>query len=737
MPVMGWEIHPAKDSFKAHVADWDRLNAKLYNSHPFFDSRFVGSLLEYFATGKEKLCIHKEKGVTTDALILQPMSMGRWSSFQPSQAQATAILVTDANRIKTLFPALPSLVWTIELLAVDPRYSPDCRALPLPLIAHPHARTIGVDSSSSFSDYWNQRAKNLRANVRRYFNRTERESTQPLMSMLSEPTEMRSGVERFGMLETAGWKGASGTAVSISNVQGEFYSDVLGRFALTNQAAVYELHIDEKLAASRLVIKNDNLFIILKTTYDETLSRFAPGRILLYRVIEEQLESKSGRTIEFYTNATRDQAEWATFDCTIQNIQIFRNNSSATLFALLKVVQKKLKELIGRGAIENEASAADDVNSFSRIEEFTEAQYDLSEYAAKRNIELSIDWFDLLQRTVYPQDKGVRYYFMAEEYRPSQILPLRLVKKGRIRIIESLSNYYTSLYAPLLTDNGDVRQLRHLLAAADTDHDDAHVMYFSPMDPGSTIYKNLLSEIWATGWIPFRFFCFGNWFLEVKDSWEGYLNRRSGNLRSTFKRRNKAFSTAGGTLEIVTTPEAVESAIVAFQEVYSASWKIPEPYPDFVPSLIRLLSAKGMLRLGIARLHEKPIAAQLWIVHQGKASIYKVAYHEGYASYSPGTILTGFLMHYVIEQDRVKEVDFLIGDDPYKSIWMSHRRERWGIVAYNPRTFIGNLLLAKEVLTRATKSIRKKLSATTIVMQRPGLPTTANPLSQKPKGRTQ
>ncbi len=287
---MSWEIHPAKTSFNAHVADWDRLNAKLYNNHPFFDSRFVGALLEYFATGKEKLCIHTETGVTTGALILQPMGMGRWSSFQPSQTQATAAFIGDARQIATLFSALPGVVWAIELLAIDPRYSPDFGELPR--IAHPHARTIGVEPDISFTDYWNRRAKNLRANVRRYFNRAEKESTPPVMSMLSAHSDMRSGVERFGVLETAGWKGASGTAVSISNVQGDFYSDVLGRFALTNQAAVCELHIDEKLAASRLVIKNDRLFVILKTTYDESLSRFAPGRILLYRVIEAQLESK-------------------------------------------------------------------------------------------------------------------------------------------------------------------------------------------------------------------------------------------------------------------------------------------------------------------------------------------------------------------------------------------------------------------------------------------------------------
>lgn len=166
-----------------------------------------------------------------------------------------------------------------------------------------------------------------------------------------------------------------------------------------------------------------------------------------------------------------------------------------------------------------------------------------------------------------------------------------------------------------------------------------------------------------------------------------------------------------GTLEVVATDDQLEPAIAAFQEVYLSSWKKPEPFPEFVPSLIRRLATLGMLRLGIAWLQGRPIAAQLWIVGQDKASIYKVAYHEDFAAYSPGTVLTAHLMQHVIDRDHVKEVDFLIGDDKYKQIWMSHRRERWGIVAYNPRTLIGFALLLKEVLARTTKTLRTSINS--------------------------
>lgn len=707
---MHWEFHPAKTAFPQFAQEWDRLNMQLYDGHPLYDSRFVGPMLEFFGTGNERLCILRSNGCVTGALILQARGMGRWSSFKPSQSQATALLVGDARMLEALLKALPGYAWSLELYAVDPRYSPDLSRIEVASLASAHALTIGIDGDIEFSAYWNERSKNLRANIRRYLNRVVNEFGRPVLAKLVNPVDMSFAISRFGELETAGWKGQAGTAVSIDNAQGAFYSEVLGRFALSNQAAVFELRIGDRLAASRLVIANDRMSVILKTTYDETLARFAPGRILLQGVIEEQLDSRTCKTIEFYTNATRDQYEWSTFSCSIRNVHLFRSDALAAAYSVLKALQNRLRD--AQAKYKSAVAMVDEpveVTTITHIESLFSEQYDLAEFAAKDNIETSIDWFDLVQRQVYRDDPGVRCYMVARGKRPLAILPLRLSTQGGIRTVESLGNYYTSLYAPLLSRDSDPLSIRHMLREASRDHGGAHVMRFAPMDPKSHAYATLLNEIRAIGWIPFRYFCFGNWFLAVDSDWEGYLKKRSANLRSSIRRRSKEFNASGGTLEIVSSPDDIERAIADFQAVYSASWKVAEPYPDFVPSLIRRLSAIGMLRLGIAHLDGKPVAAQLWIVGQDKASIYKVAYDKAFSAYSPGTVLTSFLLRHVIERDQVKEVDFLIGDDEYKPFWMSHRRERWGIVAFNPGTLLGLALLTNEVSWRATKRLGRKI----------------------------
>jgi CelD/BcsL family acetyltransferase involved in cellulose biosynthesis len=700
--AMGWQILAARTAFPAFADAWDRLNTRLYDAHPFFDSRFIGPLLGHFGNGSEKLCIHRAPDGISGALILCSTGFGRWSCFRPSQVQATAVMLEDARLLETLLSALPGQAWTIELHAVDPRYAPEFSRLGLPQIVDAQARTIGIRPEGEFSDYWKQRPKKLASNVGRYFRRAETEFGAPRVSLHVEASEMDAGISRFGALETAGWKGQAGTAVSGDNPQGAFYGEVLRRFTASNQAAVYEFHIGSRLASSRLVLGNEHMLIILKTAYDESLARFAPGRLLLYRVIEEQFAPPSRKTIEFYTNATSDQKEWATFGCTVQNVQIFRSPRYAAAFSVLRAVRQNLRDT--RDGEPESDSPEDQVEHGKSIADLRAEQYDLGQFSARDHLETSADWLELLETTVYANDPGVRHYFRAEKKSPQLILPVRLTSTGPVRSVDALSNYYTSLYAPLVSRDGDLLGLRDLLAAAARDHGGAHAMHFSPMDPESPTFHALLSGLRANDWIPFRFFCFGNWFLRVDGSWEDYLRKRSANLRSAIRRRGKRFAADGGTLQIVTNPEHLEHAIAEFQEIYSASWKKPEPYPDFVPALIRRLAAKGMLRLGIARLGERTIAAQLWIVDRQKASIYKVAYHEQFASYSPGTVLTAHLLQHGIERDHVQEVDFLIGDDRYKRMWMSDRRERWGIVAYNPRTLIGCALLLKEIAGRAVKT---------------------------------
>lgn len=711
---MSWTFHPAREKFAYHAADWDRLNAELYGGHPYYDSRFVGSLLKYFASGTEHLCLFQGNGGIRAALILVPRGLGCWDIFRPSQAQIAPILVGDDILLADLFSALPGLAWKIDFHAIDPRYAPAFLPSLLETIVSEQALTIGIGPNIEFDKYWQERPKKLRSNIRRYTNRVEREGGGASFCYLGADAEMHEGVCRFGELESGGWKGVAGTAVAIENCQGMFYAEVMSLFAKTGQAEICELAVGGRLAASRLLIRNAKMIVALKTSYDESLASFAPGRLLLHHVAQQQLNEYPERTIEFYTNATSDQFEWSTFNCCIRNFELFRNDVAKAAYSFLRVLKRHfVPPLETRFSSACTQTESVDLSFFASVDELAADGCSIDEFSPRENVEESLAWFDLLQKEVFPDDPSVRYYVATSRGQPKAVLPLRQRIHRGVRTLESLSNYYTSLYSPLIGKDSDPQVVGHLLSEVMRQTPGTHVMRFAPMDPESPIYSALLRELSASKWIPLTFFCFGNWYLKVVGGWEDYLRTRSAGLRSSLKRMSRKFAEDGGELELITNTLELERGIAAYNEVYSASWKKPEPYPDFVPQLMRLLAANGMLRLGIARIGDIPIAAQFWIVAGRRASIYKVAYHEDYSRYSPGTVLTGFMLQHAIEDDRVNEVDFLIGDDKYKQIWMSDRRERWGIIAYNAGTFVGFALFIKEMGGRFAKLVKVKVGTFT------------------------
>lgn len=682
---MSWELRPAHTAFPAFAAEWDRLNHVLYAGHPMFDSRFIGPLLAHFGSGDEMLCLHRSGASVDGALIVRPLGKGRWTLFMPAQTQAGALMLENVRALDTLPRALPGYAWSLDLLSVDPLYAPSWAGLDLPQIVTPHALTMAVALDGDFAGYWRNRPKKLAANIRRYRRRAE-ETLGPLtVSFIDRESDMRTALARYGELESAGWKGKAGTAIAIDNPQGDFYLDVLTRHARTGQALIAEMRAGERLIASRLFIGNEKIRIALKTTYDETMAAMAPGRLLLHDVLEQAFVTLPGGAVEFYTNVSRDQAEWATSLRPIPHRQIVRND----LLAALLVVVKSFRKKISGNPSDSASFEPLQVQTFRSVCALPADAIGLMEAAERDYPEFAPGWFANLESTVFADDPGVRYYVARLDGMTRAILPVRLTRSGRTRRVEALGNYYTSLYAPLLAPGATEVDLIPLLEAASRDHGIAHEMRFAPMDTAAPAYAATLAALRSIGWIPFRYFCFGNWHLDVAQDWAAYLDSRQGKLRSTLKRKGRKFAAAGGTLEIVSTSNQLEQAIDDFNLVYSRSWKKPEPYARFIPGLVRWLVAQGWLRLGIARLDGKPVAAEIWIVAHGKANIFKLAHDKDYSAFAPGTLLTAHLMRHAIDIDRVGEVDYLIGDDPYKQSWMDRRRERWGIVAYNPRTFMG------------------------------------------------
>ena len=351
------------------------------------------------------------------------------------------------------------------------------------------------------------------------------------------------------------------------------------------------------------------------------------------------------------------------------------------------------------------------VKCFDNFSQLPESYSVLFNEAERASFDLGREWYAHLAATALPPGNRALLYGIAhhEEDRPAAVLPLRHMQNERA--LFSLTTYYSSLYAPLVEASIQNDALTSLFKSLKNTNQGWESLKLNPMPNDQSVYNATVDALKRAGWLAFPYFCFGNWYLSVEGrQYDQYSQTLPSRLRNTIKRKSKQFfNRAEGKLEIVTGGDALERAIEIYNNIYQSSWKKPEPFPDFIPGLIRLFSSKGQLRLGIAYTNDIPIAAQIWIVSHGRAAIYKLAYDEKYSNLSAGSILTEHLMRHVIDVDQVDEVDYLVGDDAYKKDWMNHRRERWGIMAYNPRTLRGLVGAVNEMVRRAFKSVWQPL----------------------------
>ncbi len=321
----------------------------------------------------------------------------------------------------------------------------------------------------------------------------------------------------------------------------------------------------------------------------------------------------------------------------------------------------------------------------------------------------TLRWYQHLARCGIEPEEGLYVACVAgADGTPAWMLPLQLRRQARAavfgRSLASLSNYYSSLFGPV----GDPARVtpagcEAFARALRREVPGSGVVDLQPLDAEAPFTAMLERALDAAGYRTSRYFCFGNWYLPVQGRrWSELEARISSRQRNTVRRARKKLEDAGPyTLQIHQTPgPALDAAIADYEAIYAHSWKQAEPYPEFVPGLCRWTAEQGWLRLGVVRVGDVPVAAQIWFVHQRRALIFKLAYDEGHKRLSAGSVLTTELMRQVVDVDQVEEIDYLTGDDAYKAEWMSHRRERVGLLAFSRTSVPGLAAWARHLLGR-------------------------------------
>lgn len=308
-----------------------------------------------------------------------------------------------------------------------------------------------------------------------------------------------------------------------------------------------------------------------------------------------------------------------------------------------------------------------------------------------RDFFLSREWFDLIDKYC---DLGGLPLFIENS---GCVLPL--IQSGRT--LKSMTNYYTMRYAPVYDETAPCAAEVESAIKSITDRR-WHSIELHCLPETEAITDFIADVLRKAGWSVRLDIEAENWFQPTDGlSPDAYFASRPSRVRHTVERKwRKANREHRIDFRFFRSPAHLDVAIAAYERIYSKSWKEPERFPEFIPALIRLCAARGILRLGILYVDDVPAAAHFWIMTAERATIYKLAYDEAYAELSVGSLLTRLMFDRVLAEDHPAEIDYGTGADAYKRDWMDYRHHLMTLTAYNTATLAGMGMAAKRAARR-------------------------------------
>ncbi len=182
------------------------------------------------------------------------------------------------------------------------------------------------------------------------------------------------------------------------------------------------------------------------------------------------------------------------------------------------------------------------------------------------------------------------------------------------------------------------------------------------------------------------------WRLALPDSWEAFLAMVSKGHRKKLRRADRElFATGRAVLRAVETCAQLEPALDTLIDLHQKRRQLlGEPgcfasiqFTNFHRDVARRLLLEGQLQMLLLDLDGKTAAVEYQIVGAGTTYIYQAGIDPQRLDEEPGHLITAATLKRAIQRGN-RAVDFLRGDEPYKSHFRAEPRPRDGACASCP-----------------------------------------------------
>ncbi|HXV04506.1 MAG TPA: GNAT family N-acetyltransferase [Solirubrobacterales bacterium] len=193
----------------------------------------------------------------------------------------------------------------------------------------------------SFEELLAARSRNLRSQVGRRRRRLEKEGELALRAVRGGP-KLERDLDAFLALEAAGWKGRRGTAIAADPNLLALYRGFAERASAQGRLRLYLLELDGRPVAAEYGCSLDRCGFLVKTAFDESLARFAPGFVLQAAVLEASIEEGLTR-YDFLGGPDGYKLRWADGVRPRTVLRAFRGVATTPAYAWRRSIRPSLK----------------------------------------------------------------------------------------------------------------------------------------------------------------------------------------------------------------------------------------------------------------------------------------------------------------------------------------------------------------------------------------------------------
>jgi len=184
----------------------------------------------------------------------------------------------------------------------------------------------------SLEDFFQGSRKHLRQELDRRLRRLKEVGAVEFVVTSTVTPELMT---TYFELESKGWKGRRGTAVTDDPVVARVHHEFAEKMVDQRTLFVYELKLDGRTIAMSLNIRDEGRTTHWKTSYDEEYARYSPGNLLFRELLKDCIRDGSPE-IDFLSPSTPNKRAWASGEREHVGFYIFRRGLFGSLLSMWK-----------------------------------------------------------------------------------------------------------------------------------------------------------------------------------------------------------------------------------------------------------------------------------------------------------------------------------------------------------------------------------------------------------------